>query len=113
MHPAQFSVLRLLARLADIDKLGFQTSSTDKESIDILCLAQLATVLAIDGTAVNDTGGLGDLGGSAAGEPGADGGVDFLGLGDGGDFAGADSPNGFVCARRVLALRRAHIGRKI
>ena len=96
-HPTFRTLLRLLARLADINKLGLQTGSTDKEPINILCLTQLATVLAIDGTAVNDTGRVGNLGGSAAREPGADGSVDFLRLGDGGDFAGANSPDGFVC----------------
>lgn len=48
--------LRLLARLADINKLGLQTGSTDKEPINILCLTQFATVLAIDGTTIDDTG---------------------------------------------------------
>lgn len=101
LHPA-LGTLRLLARLADIDKLGFQTGSADKEPINILCRTQFATVLAIDGTAVNDTGRVGNLGGSAAREPGADGSVDFLRLGDGGDFAGTNSPDGFVC-KGVLA----------
>lgn len=50
------TLLRLLARLADINKLGLQTGSTDKEPINILCLTQLATVLAIDGTTIDDTG---------------------------------------------------------
>lgn len=50
------TLLRLLARLADINKLGLQTGSTDKEPINILCLTQFATVLAIDGTTIDDTG---------------------------------------------------------
>lgn len=103
LHPA-LGTLRLLARLADIDKLGFQTGSADKEPINILCRTQLAAVLAIDGTAVNDTGRVGNLGGSAAREPGADGSVDFLRLGDGGDFAGANSPDGFVCKRGGVSV---------
>lgn len=55
-HPTFRTLLRLLARLADINKLGLQTGSTDKEPINILCLTQLATVLAIDGTTIDDTG---------------------------------------------------------
>jgi hypothetical protein len=53
----------------------------------------LAVVVA-DTATVDYTGVVGRLGGDVLGQPLADGGVNFLGLGGGGDLAGSDGPVG-------------------
>jgi hypothetical protein len=57
---------------------------------------EFCTVGSSDAAPVNDASGRCDSGGDGCGKVGADVGVCLLGLCRGGDFAGADSPNGLV-----------------
>lgn len=69
-----------------------QASTTNKETINIILLGQVAAVLLADTTAVDDAGVVGGFGGNGIGEPLANSGVDFLGLCGGGNLAGSDGP---------------------
>jgi hypothetical protein len=68
-------------------------------------LTELRTVLSSDAAPVDDACVRSDSGGDGGGEVGADVGVCFLGLGGGGDFSGADSPDGFVGDHNFARLK--------
>lgn len=70
-------------------------STTDKETVNVGLLGELAAVLLVDAAAVEDAGLVGDLVADAAEEV-TDGLVDLLSLLDGGNLASADGPDGLV-----------------
>ena len=82
--------------VADVNEGRSEGSTTDEETIDIGLLGRLHAVLGVDGTTVDDTDLLGDVGGDVVSEPLSEGLVDLLSLGGGGDLAGTDGPDGLV-----------------
>jgi hypothetical protein len=84
----------------------FQAGTSHQESVHIWLLGQLPAVLLADATAVDDPGVLCRRSGDFVSQPLADGGVDFLCLGGGRDFAGADGPG------RNSVIRDELVGRK-
>jgi hypothetical protein len=81
-----------LVAVNDVDKRGLQTSTADKETIDISLLRQLLAVLLRNTAAVQDARLLGSLVRDFLLEPLAQGLVNFLCLLRGRDLAGADGP---------------------
>lgn len=80
----------------NVNKLGLQRSTSDKESINVGLLGEFLAVLGVDGSTVENAGFVCCLGGDLFLEPLAEVGVDFLGLFGGCDFAGSDGPDGLV-----------------
>jgi hypothetical protein len=89
-------ILGVHTRKTTIRTGRLQAGTADQEAVNVGLLGQLGAVLLVDAAAVQDAGLLGDLGVDVVLEPGTDGGVDVLGLGGGGDLAGADGPDGLV-----------------
>lgn len=83
-----------LVAVDDIDKGRLQAGATDEEAINVGLLGKRATVSVRYTTAVQNAGILGGLARNLVLEPFADGGMDFLCLLRGCNFASADSPIG-------------------
>lgn len=71
-------------------------STTDEETVNVLLLAELATVLLVDTAAVQDAGLVGNLVADVGLEPVTDGLVNLLSLLGGGNLAGTNGPDGLV-----------------
>ena len=84
--------------------LRLQAGTANKETVNVLLLGEVLAVLSVDAAAVKDPGLVGDLVTNVGHEPLADGGVNLLGLLDGGDLAGADGPDGLVGDDDVLPV---------
>lgn len=69
-----------------------QAGAAHEESVHVGLLGQLLAVLLADAAAVDHPGVVRCFGRDLVSQPLADGGVDFLSLGGGRDFAGADGP---------------------
>lgn len=69
-----------------------QAGASHEESVHVWLLGQILAVLLADATAVDHPGVVRRLRRDLVSQPLADGGVDFLSLGSGRDFAGADGP---------------------
>jgi len=89
LPPSQSSLLRI----NDIDKSRLQTRPTNEEPIDVRLLRQVLTVLLADAATVDDACVLADGFIDLLSQELSHRGVDVLGLGGGGDFAGADCPS--------------------
>lgn len=74
---------------------GLERSTTDEETVNVGLLAELAAVLLVDTTTVQDSGLVSNLVADSL-EPFTDGMVNLLSLLGGGDLASANGPDGFV-----------------
>lgn len=98
LHSTKFFIFFFFlgSSVADVDKLGLETSTADQEAVDVGLRAELARIRAGHRAAVQDASGLGHLGAHVVGEPFAQLGVNLLGLGWRGRLARADRPHRLV-----------------
>mmetsp|Transcript_96606 Transcript_96606/g.275713 ORF Transcript_96606/g.275713 Transcript_96606/m.275713 type:complete len:299 (+) Transcript_96606:300-1196(+) len=83
-------------RVDDVEEVVLERRSANEEAVDVGAPAELGGVAALHRAAVLDPRGRGDGGRHVSGQPGADEGVDLLGLRRSRDLAGADGPHWLV-----------------
>jgi hypothetical protein len=105
----------LLGSVDDVDESRLKRSTANEETVDVGLLGELAAVLLVDTSAVEDAGLVSNLVADAAEEV-TDSLVDLLGLLSGGNLASANGPDGLVGDDDVgpvgdLGLERLDLGR--
>mmetsp|Transcript_485 Transcript_485/g.961 ORF Transcript_485/g.961 Transcript_485/m.961 type:complete len:376 (+) Transcript_485:919-2046(+) len=82
--------------VGNIDELGLEGSTTDKETVNVGLRGEGGGVTAIDGTTVDDADGVGYISRDVVLDPVTDGSMHLLGLLGGGNITSTDSPDGLV-----------------
>lgn len=99
----------------DIDKSRLEARTTNEEPVDVWLLAELAAVLFVDTTAVEDSSLLGNAVTDFLLQPSANGGMYLLGLLSGSDLSSSNGPdrligNDYLRPVRDLSLEGSELG---
>lgn len=91
-----YFVKSLESGVDNVDKLGLEGSTADKETVNVGLVLERSSVLAVGRATVDDADGLSGLLAKLGGQEGADLLVDTLGVVGGGSKTGANGPDGLV-----------------
>eukprot|EP00658_Telonema_sp_P-2_P008916 TRINITY_DN13377_c0_g1_i1.p1 TRINITY_DN13377_c0_g1~~TRINITY_DN13377_c0_g1_i1.p1 ORF type:complete len:146 (-),score=20.64 TRINITY_DN13377_c0_g1_i1:33-470(-) len=121
---SRYRYIILLAGVDDLDEVGLEGGSSDKESVDVTALVQVDGVAGGDGSTIEDAGSGSDLLGDVVAEPLTDDGVDLLGLLGSGDLSGSDAvsythlrahetPEHLVCRLLLEKKKKKHLNTNV